>query len=74
MGNGVNAGAAYYVIREHMRLKTNLSAIEKRAPHLAAAAQSSPDSPDEAIERHWDEDRPVIRRTRLTRGAMTMAG
>jgi DNA (cytosine-5)-methyltransferase 1 len=74
VGNGVNAGAAYYVIREHMRLKTNLSAIKKRAPHLAAAAQSAPESPDEAIERHWDKGRPVIQRTRLTPGAMQIAG
>jgi DNA (cytosine-5)-methyltransferase 1 len=74
VGNGVNAGAAYYVIREHMRLKTNLSAIKKRAPHLAAAAQSSPESPDEAIERHWDRGRPVIQRTRLTPGGMQIAG
>jgi DNA (cytosine-5)-methyltransferase 1 len=74
VGNGVNAGAAYYVIREHMRLTTNLSAIKKRAAHLAAAAQSSPESPDEAIERHWDKGRPVIQRTRLTPGGMQIAG
>jgi DNA (cytosine-5)-methyltransferase 1 len=74
MGNGVNAGAAYYVIREHIRLKSNLSAIERRAPHLAAAAQSSPDSPDEAIERHWDKGRPVVERTRMTPGTMQIAG
>ena len=74
VGNGVNAGAAYYVIREHMRLQTNLSAIKKRAPRLAAAAQSSPESPDEAIERHWDKGRPVIQRSRMTPGAMPIAG
>lgn len=74
MGNGVNAGAAYYVLREHILLKTNLSAVTKRAPHLAAAVLSSSDCPDEAIERHWDKGRPVIRRARLAESSVRVAG
>jgi DNA (cytosine-5)-methyltransferase 1 len=72
MGNGVNIGAAYHVIREHVRL--NLLPVRKGAPGLAAAVTSSADSPDMAVERYWDADRPVMRRVRSTPRLAEVAG
>lgn len=63
LGNGVNVGAAYYVFREHVM--GNLSAVRRRASRLADAVQSTPVSPDAAVERHWDDRRDVISRSRL---------
>jgi DNA (cytosine-5)-methyltransferase 1 len=63
LGNGVNVGAAYHVLREHILV--NQQAVAKRAPELAKAILASPVSPDALVERHFDADRPVIRRTRL---------
>jgi DNA (cytosine-5)-methyltransferase 1 len=60
MGNGVNAGAAYYVFTEHVR--GTLKAVKRRAPHLAEAVAEAPRNPDYAIERYWDGSRPVIER------------
>jgi len=72
MGNGVNVGAAYHVFREHVR--TNLSLVAKRAPELARAVELSPVSPDPAVERHWDEARPVLLRARRHVGVAEIAG
>jgi DNA (cytosine-5)-methyltransferase 1 len=63
LGNGVNVGAAYHVFREHVLL--NINAVTKRAPGLAEAVRTSPVSPDPAVERYWDAERPVIARTRV---------
>jgi len=62
LGNGVNVGAAYYVLREHVR--ATLAAVITRAPGLAVAVTNSASSPDAAVERYWDSSRPVIARTR----------
>jgi DNA (cytosine-5)-methyltransferase 1 len=62
MGNGVNVGAAYYVFRQHILATSDQ--VHRRAPGLAAAVIASAESPDAAVERHWDPDRPVISRTR----------
>lgn len=62
LGNGVNVGAAYHVLREHLFL--NEKAVRRRAPRLADAVRESPMSPDLRVERHWDADRPSIIRTR----------
>ncbi len=59
LGNGVNVGAAYHVLREH--ILANQAAVAKRAPELAKAVLGSPVSPDALVERHFDTDRPVIR-------------
>ena len=73
MGNGVNAGAAYHVFREHV-LRT-LDTVRGRAPGLAKAVEQSDISPDTAIERYWDSSREVIvrRRTAAT-GTRRVAG
>lgn len=63
LGNGVNVGAAYHVLRQHVL--TNLAAVRKRAVGLAAAVETSSASPDASVERHWDQDRPVIVRDRM---------
>lgn len=47
MGNGVNVGAAYYVMRQHL-LRT-LEDVEARSPALARAVQQAPVSPDTAM-------------------------
>jgi DNA (cytosine-5)-methyltransferase 1 len=60
LGNGVNVGAAYHVLREHIR--TTLEAVRARTPSLAAAFDGSPASPDTPVERHWDTSRSVILR------------
>lgn len=62
LGNGVNIGAAYYVLREHVL--RDLSAIRRRAADLANVVEASPLSPDTAVERHWDQHRDVITRSR----------
>lgn len=62
MGNGVNVGAAYYVLREHVLAA--LDVVRLRAPGLAEAVEASDLSPDEALERYWDPSRPVIARQR----------
>lgn len=62
LGNGVNVGAAYHVLREHML--GDEKAVRRRAPHLADAVRDSPSSPDVLVERHWDSGRLPIVRTR----------
>lgn len=62
MGNGVNVGAAYHVFRKHV-LQT-IEDVRARASRLAEAVESSAPSPDVAVERYWDRDRPVLLRTR----------
>jgi DNA (cytosine-5)-methyltransferase 1 len=62
MGNGVNVGAAYHVIREHVR--RDLEVISRRALGLAEAIDRAPGTPDTLIERYWDDTRPAIVRTR----------
>jgi DNA (cytosine-5)-methyltransferase 1 len=62
MGNGVNVGAAYYVFRQHVQ--ATMPAVIKRAPGVAAAVASSGESPDAAVERYWDDTRPLIVRSR----------
>lgn len=49
MGNGVNIGAAYYVMRQHL-LRT-LEDVAARAPGLARAVQSAPENPDAVLNR-----------------------
>jgi DNA (cytosine-5)-methyltransferase 1 len=46
-GNGVCVGAAYWVLREHV--KRDAALIRKRAPWLVDAVLASPDNPDEAL-------------------------
>lgn len=65
MGNGVNVGAAYHVFREHVL--ANRAAVRRKSPDLAAAVETSPVSPDAAVERHWDADRAVTPRPRNLR-------
>lgn len=62
LGNGVNVGAAYHVLREHVL--GDAKSVRLRAPHLADAVERSAASPDAQVERHYDHTRPVIRRTR----------
>lgn len=62
MGNGVNVGAAYHVFRKHV-LQT-IEDVRARASRLAEAVESSAPSPDVAVERYWDRDRPVLLRAR----------
>jgi DNA (cytosine-5)-methyltransferase 1 len=62
MGNGVNVGAAYHVFRQHV-LKT-IEDVRPRSARFAEAIESSPPSPDVAVERYWDRDRPVLLRAR----------
>jgi DNA (cytosine-5)-methyltransferase 1 len=71
MGNGVNVGAAYHVVREHVT-KT-LQVVRRRAPGLAAAAEQSDINPDPMIERYWDPRREVIARRRLPKAASSRA-
>ncbi len=73
MGNGINVGAAYYVLRQHV-LET-LDQVRRRAPGLADAVARSAESPDAAVERYWDADRRLIVRTReVTRQAASSRG
>lgn len=44
MGNGVNVGAAYYVMRQHL-LRT-IDDVADRSPALAQAVQNAPPNPD----------------------------
>ncbi|WP_153504425.1 DNA cytosine methyltransferase [Cumulibacter manganitolerans] len=67
LGNGVNVGAAYHVFREHVR-KT-IRHVRRRAPGLAEAVYAGALSPDAAVERYWDPERPVILRVRRPSGA-----
>ena len=62
MGNGVNVGAAYHVIREHV-LK-NLTSVSKRSSGLVESVARSAVSPDLAVERYWDSTRRAIVRSR----------
>ena len=48
LGNGVNVGAAYHVLREH--LLHHLPLVAERAPGLAEAVARSGPSPDPALE------------------------
>ncbi|MGC0144053.1 DNA cytosine methyltransferase [Pseudactinotalea sp. Z1732] len=47
MGNGVNVGAAYYVLRQHL-LRT-IDDVEDRSPGLARAVRQAPANPDVAM-------------------------
>jgi DNA (cytosine-5)-methyltransferase 1 len=47
-GNGVNVGAAYHVVREHVL--THIDSVRRRRPDLAQAVEISAASPDEAVE------------------------
>jgi DNA (cytosine-5)-methyltransferase 1 len=62
MGNGVNVGAAYHVVRQHMLATFDM--VKKRHSGLAAAVEASAESPDATLERYWDPSRPVIVRER----------
>jgi DNA (cytosine-5)-methyltransferase 1 len=66
MGNGVNVSAAYYVLRQHVL--ATLDEVRRRASGLAEAVAESAESPDAAVERYWDVDRPLIARTRAVTG------
>lgn len=48
MGNGVNVGAAYFIMRQHVL--GDLENVRVVAPGLAAAVQAAPENPDEALE------------------------
>lgn len=72
MGNGVNVGAAYHVLREHIGM--NLNAVRRRAPGLAKAVEASAISPDVALERYWDSDREVMQRSRPSTAGRLAAG
>ncbi|TRW46369.1 DNA (cytosine-5-)-methyltransferase [Georgenia yuyongxinii] len=48
-GNGVNVGAAYYVLRQHVI--RDQEHIAKRAPGLVEAVLASAENPDPAVER-----------------------
>lgn len=48
LGNGVNVGAAYYVLRQHVL--GDLDNVRRVAPGLAQAVESAPESPDVALE------------------------
>lgn len=63
LGNGVNVGAAYHVVREHVL--RDLPVVNRRSPGLATAVADSPASPDARVERHGDETRDVIVRDRV---------
>ena len=71
LGNGVNVGAAYHVLREF--ILANLSAVNVLAPHVGASVVSSPISPDETVERYWDAFRPVIDRSRTAGSRVRLA-
>jgi DNA (cytosine-5)-methyltransferase 1 len=71
MGNGVNVGAAYYVIRQHVL--ATLDDVIRRAAGLAEAVMRSAESPDAAVERYWEPDRPLIVRTRTVAAGSTMS-
>jgi DNA (cytosine-5)-methyltransferase 1 len=62
LGNGVNVGAAYHVLREHV-LK-DVRYVGRRAPHVAEAISGSPSTPDAQVERIRDPGRTVIVRHR----------
>ncbi|CAN7368357.1 DNA cytosine methyltransferase [Knoellia sp. LjRoot47] len=47
MGNGVNVGAAYYVLRQHVL--RDIEVIGDRAPELAEAVLAAPENPDDAL-------------------------
>jgi len=55
LGNGVNVGVAYYVLRQHVLRDEEL--IAKRAPRLVDAVLSAPANPDVVLERHRPEAR-----------------
>jgi DNA (cytosine-5)-methyltransferase 1 len=48
LGNAVNVGAAYYVLREHVR--QDADDIAQQAPHLVDAVLAAPDSPDPVLQ------------------------
>ncbi len=48
MGNGVNVGAAYFILRQHVL--GNLDDVRGAAPGLAAAVGDSPANPDEVLQ------------------------
>ncbi len=72
MGNGVNVGAAYHVLREHV-IQT-LDAVRQRAPGLAKAVALSDVSPDAAMERYRDSSRQVLVRRRRPASDTRRAG
>jgi len=48
MGNGVNVGAAYFIMREHVL--SNYDDVAAVAPGLAEAVRRAPENPDERLE------------------------
>jgi DNA (cytosine-5)-methyltransferase 1 len=48
MGNGVNVGAAYFILREH--ILGDIDNVRAVAPDLADAALASPENPDERLQ------------------------
>jgi DNA (cytosine-5)-methyltransferase 1 len=48
LGNGVNVGVAYHVLRS--LIARDADVLAKRVPRLVAAAQAAPDTPDMALE------------------------
>jgi DNA (cytosine-5)-methyltransferase 1 len=48
LGNAVNVGAAYHVLREHVR--RDADDLADRAPHLLDAVLAAPDSPDPVLQ------------------------
>lgn len=59
LGNGVNAGVAYHVLRQHVL--RDLDVIRKRAPGLAAAVEDSPGTPDQRLESYWAPSKVPMR-------------
>jgi DNA (cytosine-5)-methyltransferase 1 len=47
LGNGVNVGAVWYVLRQQAKRDSDL--LKKKAPNLLAAILNSPQNPDDAI-------------------------
>lgn len=72
MGNGVNIGAAYHVLREHVL--GNLTDVRRASASLAAAALASDEGPDCAVERYRQSEEPPQLRTRSRRAKVELAG
>lgn len=60
MGNGVNVGAAYYVFRTFVA--QNAALARQFAPRLVDAVLHAERNPDPAVERYWDQRRPLVKR------------
>ena len=50
LGNGLNVGAAFHVLREHVLHHADL--MSRRAPGLLEAVEAAPRDPDEALAKH----------------------